>query len=104
MEMNLSKILLLLLSKLHYIVLIALMFALVTFGYTKFFVPEKYTSSAKFLVVMDEDNSKASEANFVKEAIHSYLEIFNTTKFFNEVAESFNAQNEGTVFTASDLK
>lgn len=104
MEMNINKILSLLLSKLHYIILIALIFALGAFGYTKCFVPEKYTSSAKFLVIMDEDSSKTTEANFVKEAIHSYLEIFNTTKFFNEVAETYNAQNEGASFTASALK
>ena len=104
MELNISKIISLLLSKIHYIILIALLFALGTFGYTKNFVPEKYSSSAKFLVIMDEDSSKTAEANFVKEAIHSYLEIFNTTKFFNEVAETFNTQGNNRIFTASELK
>lgn len=104
MEMNISKILSLLLSKIQYIILIALIFAVASLGYTKLCVTEKYTSSAKFLVIMDEDSSKTTEANFVKEAIHSYLEIFNTTKFFNEVAEAFNAQDRSKIYTASELK
>lgn len=104
MEMNINKALSLLLSKIQYIILIALIFAVATMGYTKLFVTEKYSSSAKFLVIMDEDSSKTTEANFVKEAIHSYLEIFNTTKFFTEVAEAYNSQNDGRVYTASELK
>lgn len=104
MEMNISRVLSLLLSKIQYIILVSLIFAVATLAYTKLCVPEKYTSTAKFLVIMDEDNSKSTEANFVKEAIHSYLEIFNTTKFFNEVAESFNAQSDMRVYTASELK
>lgn len=104
MEMNLDKVFSLLMTKLKYIIVIALIFAFATFGYTKFFVEEKYTSSAKFLVVMDVSGSKTSEANFVKEAIHSYLEIFNTTKFFNEVADEYNAGAHDRALTASGLK
>lgn len=104
MEMNITKILSLVLVKLKYIILVALIFALATFGYTELFATETYNSSAKFLVIMDEDNSKSTEANFVKEAIHSYLEIFNTTKFFNEVSDDFNSKEESRTYTAANLK
>lgn len=104
MELNIHKVLSLLLVKLKYIILVALIFALATFGYTKLLVTEKYTSSAKFLVVMDESNSKSTEANFVKEAVHSYLEIFDTTKFFNEVAEKYTEEYPDRKYTAAALK
>ena len=103
MEMNISKMINLLLARLKYIVLVSLIFALATFGYTKMFVAEEYTSTAKFLVTMDETNSKSTEANFVKEAIHSYLAIYETEKFFSEAAEIYNAEYS-TNYTASNLK
>ncbi|MBE6650062.1 MAG: hypothetical protein E7613_01995 [Ruminococcaceae bacterium] len=103
MEMNISKMLNLLLARLKYIVLVALIFAIATFGYTKMFVSEQYTSTAKFLVTMDETNSKSTEANFVKEAIHSYLAIYETEKFFKEAAEIYNAEYN-TEYTASNLR
>lgn len=104
MELSVEKILSLMLLKLKYIILIALIFAIGAFGYTKLCVDEQYTSSSKFLVVMDVTTSKTSEASFVKEAIHSYLEIFNTTKFFNEIADIYNDSEEGYRYTASQLK
>lgn len=103
MEMNISKMLNLLLARLKYIVLVALIFAIATFGYTKMFIPEQYTSTSKFLVTMDETNSKSTEANFVKEAIHSYLAIYETEKFFSEAAEIYN-EEYSTSYTASNLK
>ncbi len=104
MELNISKVVSLLLVRLKYILLVALIFALLIFGFTKVFIQEKYSSSAKILVVMDADYSKTSEASFVKEAIHSYLAIFETTKFFNEVSEVYAAQgHSGELFTATQL-
>ncbi len=105
MEMNISRIVSLLLVRLKYILLVALIFALLLFGFTKAFVQEKYSSSAKILVVMEADFSKTSEATFVKEAIHSYLAIFDTVKFFNEVSEEYASREYGDrIFTASQLK
>ncbi len=103
MEFDLKKIFSLLLQKLRYIVIIAALAGFVALGYTKFFITPIYSSSAKFLVIMDDTGSKASEATFVNEAIYSYLEIFNTGNFFREVAEDFNIEND-TSYTSNQIK
>ncbi len=104
MEINLNRLLSLLVSKLKYIVLIAVILAIGAFGYTKMFVSEKYTSSAKFLVDMEVTQNKASEQSFSVNALKSYMAIFNTRDFFNEVTDIYNAEKGETVFTSSEIR
>lgn len=104
MEINLNRLLSLLVSKLKYIILIAVILAIGAFGYTKMFVSEKYTSSAKFLVDMEITQNKASEQSFSVNALKSYMAIFNTRDFFNEVADVYNAEKGETLFTSSEIR
>ncbi len=104
MELNISRIFSLIITRLKYIIIVALIFAALFFGFTKLFIDEKYESSAKILVVMNTTTSKSTEAAFVKEAVHSYLEIFNTTKFLTEVTELYNANNPENELKPSKLK
>ena len=104
MEMNLSRLLSLLLVRLKYILLIAAIVGIASFGYTKFCVDEKYTSSAKFLVDMDVAQAKTSELSFQQGALNSYMAIFNTRDFFEEVADIYNAKNEEVELTFSQIR
>lgn len=104
MEINLNRLLSLLVSKLKYIILVAIILAIGFFAYTKLFVSEKYTSSAKFLVDMEVTQNKASEQSFSVNALKSYMAIFNTRDFFNEVTDIYNQQNEGAEFTSNEIR
>lgn len=104
MEMNLNRLLSLLVSKLKYIILIAVILAIGAFGYTKMFVDETYTSSAKFLVDMEITQNKASEQSFSVNALKSYMAIFNTRDFFNEVADIYNAEKGEPTFTSTEIR
>lgn len=102
--MNLSKIISLIVTKIKYIILVAVIVALAAFGYTKLFVEEQYTSSAKFLVDMDVVQNKASELTFAQGALNSYMAIFNTKDFFDEATDVYNAEKGEIVFTSSQIK
>ena len=52
---------------------------------------------------MEETTSKSTEATFVKEAIHSYLAIYETEKFFSEAAQIYNEEYSAN-YTASNLR
>lgn len=104
MEMNLNRLLSLLVSKLKYIILIAIIVAIAAFGYTKFFVDESYTSSAKFLVEMETGQNKTTELTFTQSALNSYMAIFNTRDFFNEVADIYNQEHTDSNLNSSQIR
>ncbi len=104
MEMNLNRLLSLILSKLKYIILVAIIVAIASFGYTKFFVDERYTSSAKFLVEMETGQNKTTELSFTQSALNSYMSIFNTRDFFNDVADLYNKEHEGANLQSSTIR
>lgn len=104
MEMNLSRLLSLLLSRLKYILLVAVIAGIASFGYTKFCVDEKYTSSSKFLIDMDIAQSKVSELSFQQSALNSYMAIFNTRDFFEEVADIYNLKEDVVHLTSSQIR
>ncbi len=104
MELDLSKIYSLLVKKLKFIILIALITALLAFVYSSFFISERFTSTSKFLVFIDPTQNKNSEASFVIDAKNSYLEIFDTTNFFKEVADAYNEKNPDSKMTSSQIK
>lgn len=104
MEINLNRLLSLLLSKLKYIILVAVILAIGAFAYTKLFVSEKYTSSAKFLVDMEITQNKASEQSFAVNALGSYMEIFDTRDFFEEVAGIYNQEKTDGELSSSQIR
>ncbi len=104
MEMNLSRLLSLLLSKLKYILLVAAIAGIASFAYTNYCVDEKYTSSSKFLIDMDIAQSKVSELSFQQSALNSYMAIFNTRDFFEEVADIYNLSEDVLPLTSSQIR
>lgn len=104
MEMNLNRLLSLILLKMKYIILVALIFAMMAFGYTKFFVDEKYTSSAQFIVGMEAVQNKAAEFSYAQQTLNYYLPIFRADDFFDEVAKTYNEKNDKTVYTSGQIK
>lgn len=104
MEMNLNRLFSLLLTKLKYIILIAIIAAVASFGYTKAFVDERYTSSAKFLVEMETGQNKTTELTFTQSALNSYMAIFNTRDFFNDVADIYKIEYPDAPITSSEIR
>ncbi|MBE6701314.1 MAG: hypothetical protein E7582_05435 [Ruminococcaceae bacterium] len=103
MEINLNRLFSLLLVKLKYIILVAVIAAIAAFSYTNAFMTEKYTSSAKFLVLMETSQNKSSELTFAQESISSYMAIFRARDFFNEVVDTYNEENPDEELTTSQL-
>ena len=99
-----NRLLSLLLTKLKYIVLVAVLLAVMAFGYTKLFVTEKYTSSAQFIVGMEAVQNKAAEFSYAQQTLNYYLPIFRADNFFNEVTDIYNADKEKAVYTSKQIK
>lgn len=104
MEMNLNRLLSLLVTKLKYIILVAILLAVMALGYTKFFVTEKYTSSAQFIVGMEVAQNKTAEFSYAQQTLNYYLPIFRADDFFKEVTDIYNANKEKAVLTAKQIK
>ena len=99
-----NRLLSLLLTKLKYIVLVAVLLAVMAFGYTKLFVTEKYTSSAQFIVSMEAVQNKTAEFSYAQQTLNYYLPIFRADDFFKDVADIYNEKKENTVYTSKQIK
>ena len=88
--------------KIKYIILIAVIAGLGSFIYTSTFVEEKFTSSSKFLVLMETTQNKTSELAFAQDSISSYMAIFKARDFFNEIVDKYNEGSEEEL-TSSQL-
>lgn len=104
MEFNIKRIVSLIVANLKYIILIALVFALLFFGFTKLFIAPSYTSEVELLIVPKGELSKTTEASFIKMTINDYKKILSADIFYAKVAEKYNSASPDELITVDDIK
>lgn len=99
---------------------VAVVFAIVTFGYSKFFIPKTYTSHVKLYVETSKKGESSyndlSSYNLATNLVNTYIEMLQTNNFYEKVASNldnkytpsqigsmvkFSNESETEVFTAS---
>lgn len=120
LDENVQKTVKLLLSKWKILVVLALIGSLCAYVYTAKFVAPTYTSSVEFLATATDiseemgtsDSNKTddsiridetSKMNYAMKMISTYLEIFQTNEFCNDVASDLN-QKYNTSLSSDDIK
>lgn len=113
MELNLADLLYLLLSKLHYIVLLGALGFLVGFGIAKFVLPVKYTSDVSLYVnnamtleqQMGNGVANGSDINAAKLLASTYIVILKNDEIYEEVAkrllEEYHTEDLQKMFTVT---
>lgn len=95
-EISLSDIVKAMLKNLWLIVILTLVFAIVAFTYTTFFVTPKYTSNTKLYVRNIKDGSlTTNDINLSRNLINAYIEVLLGNKVLDAVAQELN-QLKGT--------
>lgn len=105
MEISFDRILALIINKLKYILLIALVAVIATFIISESFVSKSYTSSADIYINMNSqtDQNTITELNTTKNLVTNYIAILNTNNFFEKVANAVN-EELSTFYTGPSLK
>lgn len=102
------------------IVTTAVVFGIIAFGYSKFFIQKTYTSQVKLYVETTKSGESSyndlSSYNYATSLVNTYIEMLQTNNFYDKVANnldnkytaaqigsmiSFNNESETEVFTAS---
>lgn len=103
MDLNTRRIFSLFITHIKFIVLAGLVLGLLTFGFTKLFIKPTYTTETKHLVLITDDQSKTSEASFIKQIIADYIDILDSGSFFDEVADYYNASHKDAELTGEKI-
>ena len=99
---------------------VAVVFAVVAFGFSKYFIPKTYTSTVKLYVETSKKGESSyndlSSYNLATNLVNTYIEMLQTNNFYEKVANnldnkytvsqigsmvSFSNESETEVFTAS---
>lgn len=88
-EIDLLKLFEVLLSKLWLLILVAVLFGVGAFGYTKYFVQPKYESTSKLYVYNKSDNNtgivSSSDLSTSKSLVSTYIQILNSDLVLDQV-------------------
>ncbi len=105
MEISFDRLLALIINKLKYILIIALVVVIATFIISEFFITKTYTSSADVYINMNSQTNQntLTELNTTKNLVANYIGILNTGNFFQTVANTANYELSA-FFDASSLK
>ena len=105
MEISFDRLLALIINKLKYILIIALVVVIGTFIVSESFITKTYTSSADIYINMNSqtDQNTITELNTTKNLVTNYMNILNTNKFFEFVANTVN-ERFSTFYTADFLR
>ena len=79
------------------ITIVSIVFAMVAFVFTSYFVPKEYTSRVKLYVETNADSSQGNynalnSMNYAKNLVPTYIEMLETTKFYSQVAQALDDQ------------
>lgn len=103
MEISFKDITRIIKKNLVFIVVISLLFALVSFFITTFFIQKTYTSNLKLYVETKYKTSTAAEdyqsVNYAKNLVLTYIELLDSNTFYSEVSKNLNEK-----YTATQLK
>lgn len=115
-DANVQKIISLLLKKWKIIFLFALIGTLLAYFYTANFTTLTYSSSVEFLAYAQDSNqelrdstaaaqqaSNTSKMNYAIKMLDTYIELFKTNEFNQEIANDVNKEY-GTSYTANQIK
>ena len=95
MEISFKDILNIIKKNILIIASVSIVFALVAFMYTSYFVPKEYTSKVKLYVETNTDSYQSNynalnAMNYAKSVVPTYIEMLETTKFYSEVSKALD--------------
>lgn len=109
LDANIQKILMVVLKRWKLIIAFAIIGALLAGFYTANFTTLTYSSSVEFLAYAEDpkrdmdEYSYTSKMNYAKSMLGTYIEMFKTNKFNQDVANTIN-ENYNTSYSASTIK
>lgn len=103
MEISFKDILQIIKKNIIFVLIVSVIFASCSFLITTLFIHKTYTSSIKLYVTanyMDNDaNDDLSTYNYTSKLVATYIEMLNSTKFYNAVSDSLDGK-----YSASQLQ
>ncbi|MCM1114304.1 MAG: Wzz/FepE/Etk N-terminal domain-containing protein [Clostridium sp.] len=116
LDANIQKLISTVLKKWKLIVIFAVIGALLAFFYTSHFTTLTYSSSVEFLAYAQDTQqdlaesstivqatSNTSKMNYAMKALNTYIELFKTNEFNQNVADEIN-ENYSTSYSAGTIK
>lgn len=105
MDINFERLVSLFITKLKYMLLVAVIAAAATYVVCNNFIEKKYTSSATIAIIpnSEDSNNNNTELNAAIKAVDNYITALRTNTFFKNVADRVN-EEFNTDYTAKQLK
>ncbi len=104
MDMNFERLVSLIITKLKYVILIAVVISLGTYLICDNIVEKKYTSESVLMIQMNPQSNQSTnnELSVTKQSVENYIRTLYTYNFFRYAAESVNSEL-GTNYTEKQL-
>ena len=103
MEISFKDILRIIKKNIAFVLVISLVFAVLSFFVTKFFIKKTYTSSVKLYVSVNYEGSSGIDDlnihNYTQKLVATFIEMLDTNRFYSTVSEEL-----GERYTPSQLK